>query len=166
MRHGKSSWKKPELDDYDRPLKKRGSGDAKNMAERLMATRLLPDLVLSSSALRTRQTAEIVNSCFHLSKIAFLDNFYLAQPETILNFLAEMEDTLQRIMVIGHNPCLELLISLLTGEHQRFPTAAVAVIDLDISNWQNLSGRRNCGKLIHLWRPKEIISEFANGAEK
>ncbi|MCF7792856.1 MAG: histidine phosphatase family protein [Candidatus Cloacimonetes bacterium] len=158
MRHGKSSWKDAGLDDFDRPLKKRGRRDSPFMAEFLKNENLIPEMIFSSAALRTRQTTELANSILKLdeSKIKFFDSFYLAHPKTILTFLTKLDNSPGQIMIVGHNPAMELLIKILTGETQRFPTAAVAIIDLDIANWNKLIKKQKCGILKHLWKPKNL----------
>lgn len=128
------------------------------MAAFLKEKNLIPEKIFSSSALRTCQTTELVNSILKLedSKIKYFDSFYLTDPKTILKFLANLDNSLSQIMLVGHNPTMEMLIKILAGESHRFPTAAVAVIDLDIPIWSELIKNSNVGKLQHLWRPKEL----------
>ena len=158
MRHGKSSWKNADIDDFDRPLKKRGKRDARFMAEFLVSKKLLPDLILASSALRTHQTTELVNEVFKLndSYIRYYDDFYLSDQEEFIDTLIQLSNTLQSVMNIGHNPTIEFFISSLTNESHRFPTAAVAHIELNISNWAKLETANSNGKLLNIWRPKEL----------
>ena len=161
MRHGKSSWKHVFLDDFDRPLKKRGKKEALFMAELLQDKKLLPDLILASSAKRTRQTTELVNEIFELgdSQVQFLDSFYLAGENEFIKELSRLNNSIERVMIIGHNPTMEFFTVLISGEVHSFSTAAVAHIELDISSWKNLTNSKRNGKLLDLWRPKELITD-------
>lgn len=158
MRHGKSSWKDEDLDDFDRPLNKRGKRDALFMAEFLAGKKLLPDLILASPAIRARQTTERLNEVFKLNEkiIRYYDDFYLADQQDFFDALNLLDDTFLSVMIIGHNPSLEYFIHSLTGEVHKFPTAAVAQIKLSVANWKDLRTTLGCGKLINLWRPKEL----------
>lgn len=79
---------------------------------------------------------------------------YLAEPEVIIERVQTAEDR-QSIMVVGHNPGLELLIQRLTGHEQRFPTAALAQIHIDAPTWRTLGSVRSA-RLLELWRPREL----------
>ena len=156
LRHAKSSWKEASLDDYDRPLNKRGKRDAPQVGRLLRKEDLVPDLILSSSAKRARATAELVaeeSGCEN--EVQLSRDLYAASPEAYLEALAGLEDGLERVMLVGHNPGLEELLEILTGSYEPLPTAAFAQVQLPIQRWQELSEETQ-GKLIRVWRPKEL----------
>lgn len=156
LRHAKSSWKKAELADHDRPLAKRGKRDAPRMGQLLRDEDLLPDLVISSSAKRARTTAEIVVEESGFEGDLRLDrDLYSFDAEAYLEALTEVDDIYERAMVVGHNPGLEELLEILTGEYQRLPTAALAQVELPIPSWADLDEETQ-GELVNLWRPKEL----------
>jgi len=155
LRHAKSSWKKPGLTDYDRPLNKRGKLDAPRMGELIGEKALVPDLIISSSAKRARQTAEkVAQSCGYRNEVRLEDDLYLAYPDVIIGILRFLPDELNSVMVVGHNPGVEELLRLSTGREEVMPTAALAHIILPIRVWSEMNSRTT-GELVHLWRPKE-----------
>lgn len=156
MRHAKSSWKHETLSDHDRPLNKRGQKDAPRMGQLLAERNLVPDRILSSTALRARTTALVAAEQAAFSKtIELRPELYHADPETCIERLQELEDAAQRVLVVGHNPGLEELLEVLTGEEEHLPTAAIAQIELSIAHWRDLN-KTTPGRLIELWRPKEL----------
>ena len=156
LRHAKSDWGDPGLGDQKRPLNKRGRKTAPKMGHLLREKDLLPDLVLSSSALRARTTAEMVaEASGYQGKIELLPALYAAPPEAYIAALSDLPDTLQSVMVVGHNPGLEELLQDLTGKYEPLPTAALAYVRLPIHSWAELADDA-AGELVHVWRPKEI----------
>lgn len=155
LRHAKSSWDHSDLADHDRPLNKRGLRAAPRMGQLLVEQDLVPDLILSSTAVRARTTAELVaDECESPPSIDYLPSLYGAGPHEYLEAVSAAGGGGERIMVVGHNPGLETLVTVLTGESERMPTAAVARIELDIDEWEEVVDAR--GRLVSLWRPKEL----------
>jgi phosphohistidine phosphatase len=139
MRHAKSSWKHEDLKDVDRPLNKRGKKDAPYMGELLAKKKKTPELILSSSAKRARQTAKAVaKECKYDGEIQYFDSLYLAEPEAYIDALKKLPDELNRVMIVGHNPGLESLLQQLSGRVETLSTGAIAFIDLPIKNWKEL----------------------------
>ena len=156
MRHAKSSWKDAGMDDRDRPLNDRGKRAAPRMGQLLGEQRLYPDVVLSSTAKRARETAQLVSSHSGTSaEIQLLADFYLAAPETYVATLRQQPDSFQCVMVIGHNPGLEQLVGMLTGADEPFPTAALAVVELELASWSELH-LNAAARLVRLWLPREL----------
>ena len=156
MRHAKSSWKKADVEDHDRPLNKRGKRDAARMGALLREQALTPDLILSSTAKRARKTAEAVaekSGCKEEAK--FLRALYPGGPEEFLRVLRGLPASYERVLVIGHNPGVEEFLDMLTGEGNAMPTAAIAQVKLPIENWTDL-GPETEGDLINSWSPKEL----------
>ena len=157
LRHAKSSWKDQSLDDHKRPLNTRGKKAAPRMGKLLRDEALVPDRIISSTAVRAKTTAErVAKSSEFRGKILLDDRLYLAGPSAIVGVLNEIEDeSVSRVMIVGHNPGQEKLVRELTGRDERFPTAALARIDLPIETWKELDLSVR-GTLVHLWRPKEL----------
>jgi phosphohistidine phosphatase len=160
MRHGKSSWKHPELADRERPLTKRGVKASQLMGELIVLKELVPQRIFSSSAVRTIETAQNLGAaCECGDRITAVDEFYLAEPDIYINYLKTLPDDLERVMVIGHNPGLESLLQILSGQIETLTTAVVAYLSLPVKSWKDLSSETE-GELIELWRPKEIPEDF------
>ena len=156
MRHAKSSWDQEDLPDQDRPLSKRGKHDAPRMGDLLKTEGLLPDLIISSTARRARATVELVTEAAdYAGEVRWEESLYATGPEAYVAVMRTLPAEVGRVMVVGHNPGLEELVAMLTDEWARLPTAALAEIKLNISNWADL-GYEPVGKLGKVWRPKEL----------
>jgi phosphohistidine phosphatase len=156
MRHAKSSWSDPALDDHERPLNKRGSRDAPRMGALVREYGLMPDVVISSDAVRARLTAEaLVEAARHPGEILMDPRLYGASPADIVSLLRTLGEKAETVMIVGHNPGLEELVAELTGEHQDLPTAALAQIVLPIDRWRDLAPSTR-GTLLGHWRPKDL----------
>ena len=160
LRHAKSSWS-TGLGDFDRPLAPRGERVAPLMATWLDDNDLRPDRVISSSAVRARDTAGFVIDHFELPAdvVSFRDELYLAGVETWLDTLAG--ETASRVLVCGHNPGLDWLVEYLasdpppeTDDGKLMTTAAIAYLRFD-GGWDALE--RGSGRLVDLARPRELF---------
>ncbi|MEL6477104.1 MAG: histidine phosphatase family protein [Pseudomonadota bacterium] len=148
MRHGKSSWSDPALDDKDRPLNPRGKAAVPVMAQWLAHRKHLPDTVLVSSAKRTRQTVKRMRSVLpDLPAPEVDETLYHAPPEKMCKRLSQLPKSCDTVMVVGHQPGLSALVRKLSdGKVRRrcarafehFPTAAAAVLEVDIEDWSDL----------------------------
>ena len=156
LRHAKSSWSDPALDDHERPLNTRGRRDAPRMGALARECGLIPDVVISSDAVRARLTAEAVVEAARYGGEARLDpRLYTAGPTDILSLLRTVGEKAETVMIVGHNPGLEELVAQLTGEWQDLPTAALAQIVLPIDQWRDLTLSTR-GTLVGHWRPKQL----------
>jgi phosphohistidine phosphatase len=156
LRHAKSSWDDSALDDHERPLNQRGRRDAPRMGKLMREYGLIPDVVISSDAVRARLTADAVaEAASFTGEIRRDSHLYLAGPADILSLLQRVREDAQTVMIVGHNPGLEQLVEQLTGKPQDLPTAALAQIGLPIDQWRDLK-RSTRGTLVGLWRPKEL----------
>ena len=116
---------------------------------------LTPDLIISSDAVRARLTAAAVaETAQYAGEIRLEPRLYGASVDEILAVLVRGEEC-KTVMIVGHNPGLEEIVALMTGEPHDFPTAALAQIALPIDRWRDLSDSTR-GKLLGLWRPKEL----------
>jgi phosphohistidine phosphatase len=155
LRHAKSSWSEPGTPDFDRPLNDRGKRDAPRAGEVLRDRRLPPDLILSSSAKRARKTAtKALEASGFDSELELVQEFYLATPDAYLAKLKTLPDEIHRVLVVGHNPGLEELLELLTGQQLHLPTAALAHLKLPIDSWSAMQPDLPC-ELDWFWTPKE-----------
>ena len=156
LRHAKSSWDNSDLPDHDRPLNHRGQKDAPRMGKMMRDKGLLPDLILCSSAVRARQTLELVNEALAFyGEIEFSDELYAFEPGAYLHAIHAIPSEKQLVMIVGHNPSIQEVLTGLTGEYLSMPTAALAEIELMIEQWSQISFGMGA-KLKNYWAPKEI----------
>jgi len=156
MRHAKSSWKDDSLEDHERPLKKRGKKDAKRIAKAIAKNNLTPDLILSSSAIRARETVEIiVDNLEYKGRIVFSDELYMGEPQDFINALRILSNDYTTVMIVGHNPGLEAYLQIIDGEIEAVPTAGLGYLVLVLDDWKDIS-LDTMGDLIGFWKPKEL----------
>lgn len=156
LRHAKSSWKEPDLQDHDRPLNKRGKRDAPRMGKLLKELDLVPDLIISSTAKRAKDTAKaVVKSSKYKGRIELSPSLYGDDFDAYLTALRLVPDDFNKVLMIGHNPALEELVRVLTGKMEHMSTCALAEVDLKIASWGNI-GNKIEGQLIDIWRPREL----------
>ena len=157
MRHAKSSWDDASLSDFERPLNGRGLKAAPFMGELMRKKVFRPSIILSSPAMRAKQTSELVKESSGLAVgIKFDRHIYEASPQALRHAIAELDDAFTSAMLVGHNPGIEGFIRFLTGQIEPMPTAALAVIELDIENWSNID--HSCGVLKSVFRPKDEMA--------
>jgi phosphohistidine phosphatase len=164
LRHAKSSWDEPRLDDHDRPLSGRGRKAAPAMGEWMAAHGVAPELILVSTARRTQETLKAILP--HLGgspEVESEEVLYLATADELLARLRKLPATRREVMLIGHNPGLHELALLLaepgdSAEHHRlkekFPTAALASLESSAS-WSSLKPRSM--RLARCIRPENVI---------
>lgn len=156
MRHAKSSWDDPTVADHDRPLNRRGKEAARRMGAWLVEQGLAIDAVLCSTAVRAQETWRRMAKEFATPPpMRSVAELYLCEAPSFAPILATTESSVRSLLVIGHNPGLEDWLAVLVGKHEKFPTAAVAVIDVPIKDWSQLTDETR-GQLRHLWRPREL----------
>lgn len=159
MRHAKSDWSRPSLRDVDRPLNKRGRRDAPRMGRWMREHGSTPGLVVSSPALRARETAEAVCAAMgYEGEVRFRGELYPGSVRTTFEVLASLPPDVDHVLLIGHNPHLESLVSALAagGRLQlKLPTAAVALLECDVERWAG-AGERSA-VLRGLVTPKQLV---------
>ena len=156
LRHAKSSWDNSNLSDFDRPLADRGISDAKKMSNFLKDMNIKIDKVLCSSAIRAKETFDLTADGFNfeIDKATYLDKLYFGDTTTIIQDLKELDESLNNILIVGHNPTLHYLVEILTNESiNRFTTCNLATISHD-GEWVSLNSQQ-CS-LKSLIRPKEL----------
>ncbi len=155
IRHAKSSWKDTSLADHDRPLNKRGRRDLTTIALALSQGVPLCERVYCSTALRAHQTAVGLAPGLACDSLYASPELYTFSAPALITFLQRLPDELKHIALVGHNPaCQELLIWLTGEEVDRYPTCAVADIQLRCSHWETLE--KNCGSRIRWLTPKRL----------
>jgi phosphohistidine phosphatase len=155
LRHAKSSWADEDLADIERPLKERGRKAAATIGRFLRKERVNPDLVLSSCAVRARETIDIVLKAAKLrTEIRYDERIYEASPLRLLEVILQIDSDRKSVLLVGHNPGMEELLQLLTGNVEHMPTAALAKIALKTSKWSGVSARK--GTLEWFVKPKEL----------
>ena len=156
LRHAKSSWDNSNLSDFDRPLADRGISDAKKMSNFLKDMNIKIDRVLCSNAIRAKETFDLTADGFNfeIDKATYLDKLYFGDTTTIIQDLKELDESLNNILIVGHNPTLHYLVEILTNESiNRFTTCNLATISHD-GEWVSLNSQQ-CS-LKSLIRPKEL----------
>lgn len=165
LRHAKSDWDDMALRDFDRGLNARGRKGAALMGAHIADQGGNWGMVLASPAERLRRTLEA--SGLHIP-VTFDDRAYLADSTTLMDLLRAVDDEQQAVIVAAHNPGLHDLALELIAAHDdspllreiaaKFPTAAFAVLELDITNWADLE--LGCGRLVHFARPRDFDPEL------
>jgi phosphohistidine phosphatase len=155
LRHAKSSRKDPDLTDHDRPLNKRGKRDAPRMGRLLRKENLVPDIIISSTAMRARATAQAVaKASGYKGDITFNRSLHAAGPQAHIDALHDLSDDHVRALMIGHNPGLEELVEMLTGEIHLMPTCSLAHVKLRIGKWIKRDYRIK-GQVAEVWGPPD-----------
>jgi phosphohistidine phosphatase len=157
LRHAKSSWDDASLDDRERPLNPRGRRDAPRMGDLLRDERLIPDVIITSDAVRAHMTAvAVAETAGYRRDLVVNPLLYHASPEDVIAVLKTVPNANARtVMIVGHNPGLENLIEQLTGEQPDLPTAGLVQLALPIEAWGELSASTRA-TLVDLWRPKDV----------
>jgi phosphohistidine phosphatase len=164
LRHAKSSWKNPTIPDHDRPLNARGKADAPLMGKAMAKHGLVPDLVLCSTARRTRDTLDLVLPELKAEpKIVYEDGLYHGTPQEMLAILQNVPAGASQVLLVGHNPELESFALDLIGSgpkqlkdriEAKYPTAALAVMRFLAGAWKDVGV--NSGKLELFLTPADV----------
>lgn len=146
MRHAKSAWDDPSLDDHQRTLNRKGVKDAPRMGRFIASKGLLPDRVLCSDSVRTRATLALLLAEWPDPPplITFEPGLYLAEPPVLKEAIRHLDASVKRCLLLAHNPGVHgLALGLSGGGDKRaladvatqFPTSGLAVIDFDGDDW-------------------------------
>jgi phosphohistidine phosphatase len=164
LRHAKSSWDDPGLDDIDRPLAERGKKAAPRMGAYMAEHGIAPDLILSSPSVRTRQTLDLVlPKLASTPPVTLEDGLYLATALALLKRVRKLKPSVRHVMVVGHDPGLHDLAVELAGSGDpadlqalaaKFPTAGLAVIVFEASAWQGVEP--GAGRLVLFMTPRRL----------
>jgi phosphohistidine phosphatase len=140
LRHAQADNPLPDQSDWNRLLTKRGQLDAKEMARRLKVQQLRPGLVLSSPALRARQTAEVFARCFSSATLQLVEELYLADSKLLLTLIQQRGGSSDHLLVVAHNPGITELASWLAQDRRidNMPTCATVTAEFELDTWQAL----------------------------
>jgi phosphohistidine phosphatase len=142
VRHAKSSWKDSSLDDFDRPLNKRGKKNAPFMGQKLKEGNILPDLILSSPAKRARKTATIIATAigYPKKKIVLNPDMYHCSGWTLFEMMRNQDDKNNTIMILGHNPGFNDFANMLLERNPVYniPTTGVYCIRFNVDSWKKI----------------------------
>ncbi len=163
FRHAKSAWNKPGLGDFGRSLAPRGEQAAPRMGAYMEREGLAPDVVLCSTAVRTRQTLELAQAEWKSPPgIQYEAGLYGASPGEMLRFIHALPARCGHAMLVGHNPGIHSLAVTLSGDGEadamgalkmKFPTAALAVIEFE-GGWGSIA--QGAGYLQRFVVPREL----------
>ena len=158
FRHGKSDWDAQYDSDHDRPLAKRGIRDARLMGKFLSKRAEVPDLILSSTALRTRETTKLAMEAGNWDVDVELEKkIYGASLEEIINIIKSQDNKYNSICLVGHEPIFSTIITLIDNKKKiKFPTATMARISFSTSDWKRVLLEPDMCKLDWFYKPKSI----------
>jgi phosphohistidine phosphatase len=159
VRHAKSSWSYPELEDFERPLSNRGRKSALLMGTILKKLKAAPDLLISSPANRAAMTARMIADAIHypLDKIQYTERIYLADEAVLIQVVKNINNSVNQAMLIVHNPGLTGLANTISDQPIKdIPTGGVCCMDLKIPSWKEV--REHGGKLRFFEFPKNHAS--------
>ena len=164
LRHAKSSWDDRSLDDFDRPLNARGWEAARRMGRELSERGMRFDFVLASTAARVRETIDGLEEHYRFdAPIRFEPRIYMARASELLELVHAMPEDANSALLVGHNTAVERLVIKLTSEdgvglrrrvEEKFPTAALAAIELPAKSWSEVDA--GMGRVVELIVPKEL----------
>lgn len=152
VRHAKAEKDTPGKD-FDRPLKYIGMQDAGFMADKIKDKAIIPELIITSPALRTLTTAEIFADHLGLPDPARNKAIYEASEKTLLKIINDLPNEVGFVALVGHNPGVAYILQYLTGETREVHTCTVALIDFEIDDWAMVS--EDLGKLVYYSSPNE-----------
>jgi phosphohistidine phosphatase len=165
MRHAKSAWSDPDLDDHDRPLNQRGRLAAPLMGAWLADKGLVPDAVLCSSSLRTRETWDRARATLPGAPEALvMPDLYHADPPHLLEAVQSAPEHAEIVALIGHQPGIGAFTRLLarpdapqasSRAYSKFPTAACALLQFDADNWADIAF--GTGDFVGFAIPRELV---------
>jgi phosphohistidine phosphatase len=169
LRHAKSDWAAPGARDHDRPLSTRGREAAARMGTYMARHALVPDLIVASTAARVTETLALLLPAFKVPPKTMPDaRLYETEADALLGVIKETPRTVHSLLLVGHNPALAELASLLMASGdveararliEKFPTAALAVIDFPLDDWGKIHGKS--GRLDRFVVPKTLDAETA-----
>lgn len=167
LRHAKSDWGDASITDAERPLNERGIEAAKLTGSYMDREGLVPERILCSTATRAQRTLELVTQAWQSPPpVESVAQLYMAEPETLMSLIRSADESTRRLMIIGHNPGLAQTVYFLVHDHDpndaarilvKFPTAGLAVIELETQPWSEVTG----GRLVTFQTPKRIEQDLS-----
>jgi phosphohistidine phosphatase len=166
LRHAKSAWSDPRLDDHQRPLNGRGERAAKVMADHIARQAARPELILCSTAMRTRQTLAPVLKRLGppAPPVSLEDGLYLASEQTLLGYLRAVPNDVSSVLLIAHNDGIGDLAKMLAGSgppdalarlREKYPTGALATLRVPDRPWRDLAP--GSAELVAFVLPRDLL---------
>jgi phosphohistidine phosphatase len=153
MRHAKSSWANFGQNDHERPLNARGKNDAPRMAQQIVEKGHVPELLLVSDSMRTRETRELIAPYFQNAQTQFIRKLYLASATEIVEELKSINNLVDTVLVLAHNPGITDAFYELAGTIiDNVPTSGAGLISFDVDDFQQIEKRK--GHLEYFIYPK------------
>jgi phosphohistidine phosphatase len=159
VRHAKSDWSQPGQKDFDRDLNARGRLDAPRMGRKLFEMDVKPDLIISSPAERAKLTAEFIAEQlrYDTEKIEWNEEVYEASVRSLLSVINQIDDSIHKAMVVGHNPTFTYIAEYLTKKpFENIPTCGIVHIEFEVGSWKEIAG--DLGNLKWFIYPKMVLS--------
>ena len=144
IRHAKSDWSDESKSDFERGLNKRGKKAIFTMANALKEKKVMPDIILSSSATRAKLTAKgLANEINYNGKIKYIDALYMAEPLDVISMVKEIKDKHDNVFIVGHNPETTELTDLMLDDYiDNVPTLGIVALKIDIIHWKKLKAEK------------------------
>lgn len=164
MRHAKAERDSDTGRDFDRPLAKRGWRDAEAVGREMLARDLVPDAVLSSPAKRAAETVAAFASGYGELDPSYEPGIYNAPADRLIDIVRNVDDSSERLLIVGHNPGFQDLVLRLAGDDlcersdhivDGFPTAAIAAVELPAERWREIAERS--GRIVELILPRDLV---------
>ena len=167
LRHAKSSWQTDGQEDFDRPLNERGRTSAREIGAFMLRQGIAPDLVLCSTACRTRETLALILPFLRgEATVRLEDRFYLASAAKLSKILERLDNAARQVMIVAHNPGIQDLALALSADDRsdartaiesKFPTAALAQIDFAARSWPSVEP--HSGALVRFVTPRALARD-------
>jgi phosphohistidine phosphatase len=160
IRHAKSSWKDEILDDFLRPLNKRGKRDAEFMGKRLKMFDVYPDAIIASSAKRSEKTAKALAKAleFDKKKIIYTKSLYESSFETFFSLIHRLDDTYKEVFIVAHNPAITEVGERLSGAIlSNIPTCAIVCLSFDVNHFRDIE--EESGHILFFDYPKKHLKD-------
>lgn len=152
IRHAKSSWKFPELDDHERPLNRRGQRDSITMSRYLLDRDEELDVIYSSTAIRALDFAQTISEFCGFTLVPDL-SFYTFSMDELIEIIRCLPDAANRVAIVAHNPAITQAVNFLSSsEIANIPTAGITGLRCEISDWEELS--QDCAEIEYFESPK------------
>ena len=156
IKHAKSDWSVSGISDAERDISKKGRKDIKTIGSYLTLRGILPDIILSSYALRAAQTSDILAQTIQSEAPKhYLNELYLTSADEIKEIIMVQDEAIESMFIVGHNPQLTELANMLTDEHiAKIPSLGIVAIDFDIDDWSELENKN--GEIDFFIYPKQF----------
>lgn len=155
LRHAKSAWDNPKLTDHERVINDRGRADAPKMAKFLQSTGYVPDHIVGSTAIRVRQTIELLMTTWNYQKeVQHFKDLYHGSGGAYARRISEVSNETRILLVVGHNPTIHQIAQHYVEDLEKFSTCALMKADFEIDNWQEFHFELPATD-VEYWRPKD-----------